>query len=159
MLSSTPILWTCHLNLAFYLNNPNSGFGTYPELKYQETGEGECELGLCKEFVETYSWPIEEYLAKKRERALEEATPNFTFLIQAMSLLLRCYKLSEARPSTALEPFGPAPAHDVLAVVGAHGREGHRLVVLVALGIVDVDVDDDVGRHARFSFGWGGGAA
>ena len=72
--------------LAFYLQRDDLGWMQLEHLNFKA---GDQELGGLIEIDDTFSSPFEAYIAKRREQQLENANPNYQFLLQSFSFILR----------------------------------------------------------------------
>jgi len=79
--------------IGFWGNIAETNWNNTKEFIFEENNVP--ELGIPSEVDERFQSPFEEYYTQKREKILQNAQPSYTFLIQAIAILLRGTTFSE----------------------------------------------------------------
>eukprot|EP01022_Parablepharisma_sp_SALTPOND_P000055 TRINITY_DN1001_c0_g1_i1.p1 TRINITY_DN1001_c0_g1~~TRINITY_DN1001_c0_g1_i1.p1 ORF type:complete len:1403 (+),score=208.78 TRINITY_DN1001_c0_g1_i1:12466-16674(+) len=79
--------------LGFWSSDNETKWNDFSDVKYTENERP--ELGLPSAVDERFQSPFEELYAARREKLYQEAEPSYTFLLEAISLLLRSTGFNE----------------------------------------------------------------
>eukprot|EP01022_Parablepharisma_sp_SALTPOND_P026524 TRINITY_DN64327_c6_g1_i1.p1 TRINITY_DN64327_c6_g1~~TRINITY_DN64327_c6_g1_i1.p1 ORF type:complete len:2209 (+),score=297.78 TRINITY_DN64327_c6_g1_i1:12673-19299(+) len=79
--------------LGFWGSFTETNWDSFSDLSFKENAKP--ELGLPSEVDERFQSPFEEYFTARREKMQQHAQPLYTFLIEAISLLLRATTIEE----------------------------------------------------------------
>ncbi len=90
--------------LGFWGSIPDTNWNAMGELPFAENPN--VELGLSSEVDDRFQSPFEEYVTLKRERICQQAQPSYTFLLEALAMLMRATTFDERAPISPLALTG-----------------------------------------------------